>query len=320
MKQNTKKQKTDIQKTPAIKNKKHLTATIWKYKSLYLMLFLPLLQLFLFKYKPMLGTVVAFKKFNIFKGMWESPWVGFQYFEEAFASEKFWTAVKNTVILNVGDLVIGFPIPIILAILLYEVSNKKIRSSTQLITYLPHFLSWVIIGGVVQQVFSNSGMINDMLSGLGFDKANFLSNPQSWRIVYWVSGVWQGAGYSLIIYLAALTGVDTSLYEAAYIDGAGRFKRIIHITIPQIKPTITTLLIMNLGKVVSIGFDRPYMLGNALVKDTSEVISTYVYSVGLGAGRFDFATAIGLFQSVIGVVLILTVNKIVKKLGEEGIL
>lgn len=293
---------------------------IWKYKALYLMLILPFLQIILFKYKPMLGTVVAFKKYNIFKGIWDSPWVGFTYFKEAFASNMFWTAIKNTLVLNIGDLIVGFPIPIFLAILLYEVSNKKVRSVTQLITYLPHFLSWVIIGGIITQVFSNAGMVNTLLKSLGFAQVDFLSNPQSWRIVYWISGIWQGAGYSLIIYLAALTGVDTSLYEASYLDGAGRWRRIWHITIPQIRPTITTMLIMSLGKVMAISFDRPYMLGNALVKDTSEVISTYVYSVGLGAGRFDFAAAIGLFQSVVGVVMILSVNKLVKKLGEEGIL
>jgi putative aldouronate transport system permease protein len=298
----------------------NLGKQIWKYKALYLMLVLPFLQLILFKYKPMLGTVVAFKKYNIFKGMWDSPWVGFTYFKEAFASTTFWTAVKNTLVLNIGDLIVGFPIPIFLAILLYEVNSKKVRSITQLVTYLPHFLSWVIIGGIITQVFSSAGMVNTVLKNLGFSQIDFLSNPQSWRIVYWISGIWQGAGYSLIIYLAALTGVDTSLYEASYLDGAGRWRRIWHITIPQIRPTITTMLIMSLGKVMAISFDRPYMLGNALVKDTSEVISTYVYSVGLGAGRFDFAAAIGLFQSVIGVVMILSVNKIVKKLGEEGIL
>lgn len=287
---------------------------------LYLMLVLPLIYLILFKYKPMLGTVVAFKKFNIFKGVWDSEWVGFAHFEEAFTSPDFWLALKNTLILNLGDLLIGFPIPIIFALFLYELNNRFIKKATQLILYLPNFFSWVIIAGIVTQLCSGSGLINSIIVALGGESVDFLSNPTIWRGVYWISGVWQGAGYGLIIYLAALTSSDPSLSEAAYIDGAGRLKRIWYVTIPQIKGTITVMLIMQLGKVVSIGFERPYMMGNTLVNDASSVISTYVYSVGLQSARFDFATAVGLFQSVVGIVLILIVNQLAKKFGEDGIL
>lgn len=287
---------------------------------LYLMLLLPLVYLILFKYKPMIGTVVAFKRFNLFKSVWECDWVGFAHFKEAFSSSEFWLALKNTLILNLGDILIGFPIPIILALFLYELNSRFIKKSTQLILYLPNFLSWVIVAGIVNQLCSSEGLLNRIANTIFGTSIDFLTNPIIWRIVYWVTGVWHGAGYGLIIYLAALTSTDPSLSEAAYIDGAGRLKRIWYVTIPQIKSTITVMLIMQLGKVISIGFDRPYMMGNTLVKDVSEVISTYVYSVGLQSARFDFATAVGLFQSVVGVILILIVNEISKKVGEEGII
>jgi putative aldouronate transport system permease protein len=287
---------------------------------LYLMLILPLLYLVLFKYKPMLGTVVAFKQFNIFKGVMGSEWIGLAHFKDAFSAAEFWLALKNTLVLNLGDIIIGFPIPIILALFLYELNNRFIKKSTQLILYLPHFLSWVIIAGIVNQICSDNGLLNNIITVFGGKEIDFLTDPSTWRLVYWFSGVWQGAGYGLIIYLAALMGSDPSLGEAAYIDGANRLKRIWFVTIPQIKGTITVMLIMQLGKVVSIGFDRPYMMGNTLVKEVSEVISTYVYNVGLQSGRFDFATAVGLFQSVVGVVLILIVNALAKKIGEEGII
>lgn len=287
---------------------------------LYLMLLIPLIYLILFCYKPMLGVVVAFKKFNVFAGIWDSPWIGLAHFKEAFASKEFWLALWNTLILNAGDIILGFPVPIILAVFLYEVKSKFIKKTTQLILYLPNFFSWVIIAGIVTQLCSSSGLINNLIQMFGGTPVDFLSSPFKWRFVYWISGIWQGAGYSLIIYLAALTATDPSLGEAAYIDGATRMQRIWHVTVPQIRGTISMMLIMALGKIVSISFDRPFMLGNSLVKEASDVISTYVYSVGLQAARFDFATAVGLFQSVVGVVLILTVNAAAKKFGEEGII
>ncbi len=287
---------------------------------LYLMLLIPVVYMILFKYKPMLGVVAAFKKFNVFAGIWKSPWAGFAHFREAFASTEFWSALKNTLILNVGDLMLGFPLPILIAVFLFEINSKKIRKVTQTILYLPNFLSWVIIAGIVTQLFSSSGLINGLFHKMGLGEVGFLTSPFAWRLVYWISGIWQSAGYSLIIYLAALTATDPSLGEAAYIDGATRLQRIWHVTLSQIRPTISIMLIMQLGKIISIDFDRPYMLGNTLIKSASEVISTYVYNVGLQSARFDFATAVGLFQSVVGIILILSVNQISKKMGEEGIM
>ncbi|RDY31213.1 ABC transporter permease [Lachnotalea glycerini] len=312
---------TAIQKNIG-KKKKKVAAKIYIRNNyqLYMMLVLPVIYLILFKYKPMIGVVAAFKNYNVFRGVWGSPWTGLSHFKEAFASNDFWMALKNTLILNVGDIIISFPIPIILALFLYELNSKVIKKSTQVILYLPYFFSWVIIAGIVNQLCSNGGMINNIITAFGGKSINFLTVPWMWQAVYWISGLWQGAGYGLIIYLAALSGADPSLGEAAYIDGAGRFKRIWYVTIPQIKGTISVMLIMKLGQVVSIGFDRPYMMSNTLVKSVSDVISTYVYSVGLQSARFDFATAVGLFQSVVGVLLLLIVNAMAKKFGEEGVI
>ena len=287
---------------------------------LYLMLLVPVVYMILFKYKPMLGVVVAFKKFNIFQGIWDSPWIGLANFREAFSSKDFWDALKNTLILNIGDLIIGFPIPIFLAIFLNELRSSKVRKATQTLLYLPNFLSWVIISGIATQLLSNSGLVNNIINAIGFESVSFLSDSFIWRFVYWIFGVWQGAGYSLIVYLAALMATDASLGEAAYIDGATRLQRIWHVTLPQISSTVTVLLIMQVGKLVTISFDRPFLMGNTLVKSASSVISTYVYSIGLASGRFDFATAVGLFQTVVGVVLVLSANAVIKRMGQEGIM
>ena len=302
-----------------VKEKRNVKTYLKNSWQLYVMLIIPVVYMILFKYKPMLGVVVAFKKFNVFQGIWNSPWIGLANFEEAFSSRDFWNALANTLILNIGDLIIGFPIPIFLAIFLNELRSSKIRKTTQTLLYLPNFLSWVIIAGISTQLFSSSGLVNNLLNALGFGTVNFLTNSFIWRIVYWFFGVWQGAGYSLIVYLAALMATDASLGEAAYIDGATRLQRIWYVTLPQISSTITVLLIMQVGKLESISFDRPYMMGNSLVRDASDVISTYVYSIGLAAGRFDFATAVGLFQTVVGVVLVLSANAVIKKMGQEGI-
>jgi putative aldouronate transport system permease protein len=269
----------------------------------------------------MYGTVLAFKNYNMFSdGLYAGEWIGLAHFKEAFAAIEFRHAIVNTLVLNFGDLIIGFPIPIILAIALNELMSDKIRKTTQVITYLPHFLSWIIVAGISFQLFSNTGLINNVLSSIGLDKVNFLSDPFKWRIVYWASGIWQGAGYSLIIYLAALMSIDPTLFEAAYIDGATKLQRIIHVTIPMIRSTIIIMFILQIGGIMNISFDRPYLMGNALVSDASSVISTYAYSVGITAARFDFATAIGLFQSIVGIILLVAADKLAKKFGEGGVI
>ncbi len=291
-----------------------------KYLPLYVMLAFPMAYFLIFKYGPLYGISAAFKDYNIFKGLFMSEWVGLKHFQQLFGTPGFFQALRNTLILNLGELLFPFPIPIFLAVLLNELNNEPFSKSVERIMYLPHFLSTVIIAGIIYQVFAPSGVINNMLMKVfGGKVVPFLTSPGVWRVTYWISSVWSGAGYGMIVYLAAISGINKELYDAAYIDGAGRFCRIWHVTLPQIRPTIVTMLIMNMGKIISIGFEKPYFMGNVMVEDASSVISLYTYRMGLQAGRYDFATAVGLFQSIVGLIMVLLVNSIAKKLGEEGL-
>ena len=217
------------------------------------------------------------------------------------------------------DLVAGFPAPILLAVLLNEVRQEKFKKMTQTVLYLPHFFSWVIIGGMVYLMFSNSGMVNNFLACMGLEKIEFLSQKVPWLITYISVGVWQNIGWGTIIYLAAITSINKELYEASDIDGCSRIRKMWHITLPGIKPTINILLILQIGRMVSIGFDRPFVMGNCLVCEYSDVISTFVYRIGISSGDFSQATAVGLFQSVVGLILLVSANFIAEKLGEDGI-
>lgn len=289
---------------------------------LYIMIFLPLVYFVVFKYIPMTNIVIAFKDYNMFRSVWSSPWATdlFKYFKMAFTSLDFLRALRNTILLNFLDLLVGFPFPIILAILLNEIAFKRFKRVTQTILYMPHFLSWIIISGMAMQIFApENGIINIMLSRLGHDTIPFLSDPVLWIITYVALGVWQSAGYNTIVYLAAITGINSELYEAAEVDGAGRLCKIWNVTLPGIRPTIVVMLILNLGRILSIGFDRPYAMGNFLVRDYSDVISTYVYRVGIQSQQFSLATAVGLFQSVVCVIFLIAANAISERLGERGI-
>lgn len=286
---------------------------------LYLLLLLPLTYFIVFKYGPIYGILIAFKDYNIFEGISKSKWIGFDAFKELFAMKDFYRVLRNTLMLNSLDLIVGFPAPIIIAIILNEIRSIWYKKVAQTLLYLPHFLSWVIVGGVAYQIFSTTGLINGILHNLGIAPIPFLSENWHWIATYVGIGVWQSVGWGTIIYLAAITGINKELYEAAEVDGAERLQKIWHITLPSIKPTIIMLLILQLGRLVSIGFDRPYVLGNTLVQGYSDVISTFVYRVGLGSGNFTQATAIGLFQSVISIILLLGANFIAEKSGEQGI-
>ncbi|WP_339256792.1 ABC transporter permease subunit [Paenibacillus sp. FSL P2-0136] len=286
---------------------------------LYILLLLPLLYIAIFKYAPIYGLIMAFQDYNIFQGTSGSEWVGLDVFRFIFQQDSFYRALKNTLVLNVLDLVAGFPAPIILAILLNEVRMARFKKLTQTILYLPHFMSWVIIGGIVYLMFSNSGMVNLFLDSLGLSKIEFLSQKTPWLVTYITVGVWQNIGWGTIIYLAAITGINKELYEASDMDGCSRLRKMWHITLPGIKSTINILLILQIGRMVSIGFDRPFVMGNSLVSEYSDVISTFVYRVGISSGDFSQATAVGLFQSVVGLTLLIGANYIAKKLGEDGI-
>jgi len=274
----------------------------------------------IFKYGPMFGVVIAFKDYNIFQGILASPWVGFDTFREVFQMDGFYRALRNTMLLNLLDLLISFPMPIILAILLNELRVKWFKKGAQMVLYLPHFISWIIIGGMaIQLLATNTGIVNNVIKSLGLQAVPFLTEPLYWVTTYLGIGVWQSAGWGTIIYLAALTGINRDLYEAAEVDGANRLRKMWHITLPGIKPTIIILLIINIGHMANIGFDRPFVLSNPLVTNVSEVISTYVYKIGIQSARYTIATAIGLFQAVVGLIFLLSADYISRKVNDQGI-
>jgi len=287
---------------------------------LYAMLVLPMVFFMIFRYAPMTNIVIAFKDYNIFQGVWASPWSGLKWFEQAFRSRDFYFALRNTLVLNILDLIMGFPAPIILAILLNELVYKRYKKVTQTIVYLPHFLSWIIIAGIANQLFAPSGgVVNIMLGKMGIGPIDFLMSKGKWIGTYIGLGVWKEMGWGTIIYLAAITGINPELYEAAEVDGAGRLRKIWNVTLPSIRPTIVVLLIMNLGRILGSEFDRPYAMVNPTVMQVADVISTMVYRVGIRSFQFSLTAAIGLFQSVVCVVFLILANSIARKTGERGI-
>ena len=294
-----------------------------RYWQLYALLALPLLYLLVFKYAPMVYIQIAFKKYSIVQSVWKMPLAGnhgFEYFIKAFKNKDFLLALRNTLTLNLLDLVIGFPAPIIFALILNELCFKRFKKVVQTIAYMPHFLSWVIVYSLALQLFApGEGLVNMMIEGLGGKSIPFLNDPTHWIATYIGVGVWQSFGWNSIVYLAAIAGINPELYEAAAVDGAGRFRKMWHITLPGIKPTIVVLLIMSLGNILGSGFDRPFAFQNNLVMKAADVISTYVYRTGMKGLQFSLTTAVGLFQSVVGVFFLLMANWLSRRLGERGV-
>ncbi len=290
---------------------------------LYALLALPIAFVIIFKYAAYPGMRIAFMNYKPAKGFDGSEWVGFETFAKVFKDKSFHTALKNSLIFNFLDLLVGFPVPIILALLLNELRFERYKKLSQTILYLPHFLSWVIIASVALTLFKpETGLINITLRNAGLiDKGiPFLSEKWHWAVTYLVIGVWQNMGWGSIIYLAAITGIDAELYEAATIDGAGRWRKIWNVTLPCIRGTMVTLLIMNLGRVMGSNFERLDAFGNVQVKDFQYQLAIYIYEKGLAGGNFSRATAVGLFQSLVGLLLVLTSDWVAKKLGEDGLL
>jgi putative aldouronate transport system permease protein len=290
---------------------------------LYAMLALPMAFFVIFRYLPMTNIVIAFKNYNIFQGVWSagSPWVGVSHFQRAFGDRDFWNAIRNTLVLNFLDLLMGFPAPIILALILNELTFKGYKKITQTIVYLPHFLSWIIVANIATRLLAPStGVVNmTLVNVFGVGPIDFLMDRTKWVFTYVVFGVWKDMGWGTIIYLAAITGINPELYEAAEVDGAGRWLKLWHITLPGLRPTIVVLLIMNLGRILGIDFERPFNMGNNLVLEVADVISTMVYRVGIRSFQYSYTAAIGLFQSVICVIFLVGANMLAKKFGERGI-
>jgi putative aldouronate transport system permease protein len=287
---------------------------------LYIFLLLPVAYYLIFKYVPMYGAVIAFKDFKIGLGIGGSKWVGLQQFNRLFRTPDFFKILKNTLLLNMYTLIFGFPVPIILAILLNEVRSSLFKRINQSILYLPHFISWVVLAGIFIQMLSPStGIVNMILRVFGVTPIYFMANNFWWPIMFVISGIWQGAGWGSIIYLAAVSSIDPELYEAARIDGANKFAQIWHITLPGIKATIAIMLILRMGSMMDIGFEHIYNLQNSAVYDVADVISTYVYRVGIMGAQYSYTTAIGLFQSVISLILVVSTNKITRMMGENSL-
>ncbi|WP_276356069.1 ABC transporter permease [Cohnella caldifontis] len=294
-----------------------------RYWVLYAMLLLPVSFFIIFRYIPMNYIQIAFKNYSIVKSPMEMEWAanhGFEYFIKAFSNRDFLYALRNTLLLNFLDLVFGFPAPIILAIIFNELAFKRFKKFTQTVAYMPHFLSWIIVAGMALQLFApSSGLVNIMLNKLGFESIPFLNDSTNWVITYIALGIWKSVGWGTILYLAAIAGINPELYEAASVDGAGRMRNIWHITLPGLRPTIIVLLILSLGHILGSEFDRPYALGNKLVTDVSNVISIFVYNYGIRGLQFSLSTAVGLFQSVVGVIFLFGANALAKKFGDRGI-
>lgn len=312
--------KSNVSPQSNVRDKKGFAFYFKRDWQLYVLVAVPLLFAIVFKFLPMLGLSIAFLDYKPIKGFSGSEFIGFEVFKNIFSSRDFYLALRNTLVLNGLDLIAGFPAPIILAILLNEITSKWYKRVTQTVLYLPHFLSWVIIAGLAYQLFApQSGYINVMLQRMGADTIPFLTEKYHWVVSYVLIGVWQSMGWGTIIYLAAITGISADLYEAATVDGAGRWRKIWNITLPCIKPTIVVMLIMSLGRIMGSNFERPYTLSNPMVGDFADVIATYVYRMGLQQNRYNIATAVGMFQSVVGVILVLAADKFSKIIGEDGI-
>ena len=290
---------------------------------LYLLLLIPVLLVIIFNYAAYPGLRMVFMDYKPAKGYDGSRWVGWQTFQKVFADRDFSKALVNSIVFNLLDLLVSFPMPIILALMLNELRFPRFKKVTQTILYLPHFLSWVIIGSVAYQLFKpNSGIVNVLLMKWGWIEKGipFLTEKNAWAVTYLLIGVWQGMGWGTIIYLAAITGISGELYEAAMIDGASRMQRIWHITLPGIRSTIVVLLIMNLGRIMGSNFERLDVFGNTQVRDYQYQLAIYIYEKGLSNGKFSMATAVGLFQSLVGLLLVLVSDRFAKALGEDGLL
>lgn len=284
-----------------------------RYKFMYLLFIPTIIYFIVFAYIPFYGLTIAFKKYMAFKGIWGSPWVGFDNFQYIFSSEKFLSVLKNTIVIHMYSLIFGFPIPILFAILLNEVRVMWFKKTIQTVTYFPHFLSWIVFGGIIVNLVGPAGVINLVLTNLGMDPVHFLTDTDLFRPLLIVTGILKEFGWGAIIYLAAITGIDTELYEAARVDGAKRLRQIWHITLPGMRPIIILMFVLNLASILDAGFDQVFNLYNASVYDVADIIDTYVYRIGILSNDYSLATAVGIFKGVVSCVLIVSANQLVKK-------
>ncbi len=293
---------------------------LFKHKWLYIMLIPALIYYIIFHYVPMAGIVLAFKDYNIMEGIWASPFLGFDWFEELFNTPKFYEVFWNTIYISVIRLIFGFPVPIIVALMLNEIRSIRYKRFVQTAIYIPQFISWVVLGGLMVNLLSqNNGIVNGIITALGFEPIGFLTDESAFIPTLVVSMIWKTFGWNTIIYLAALSSLDPQLYEAATVDGASRFKQLIHITLPGIMSTIVVILILRIGSLMQAGFEQIFVLYHPGVYGVADILDTYVYRLGLEDGKFELATAVGLFKSVINFTLLIIANRVARIGGKEGI-
>lgn len=289
-------------------------------KYLYLLLAPVALYFIVFKYAPLFGEVMAFKNYRLADGIWGSPWVGFDQFHKLFTSRDFISILRNTLLLNVYGLVFAFPVPIILALMLNELHSEKYKRILQNLLYIPHFMSWIVLGSIVIALLSPStGVVNAVLKLFGLEPIYFMASTFWWPVAFVGSSLWREAGFGTIMYLAAMASINPQLYEAAAIDGASKLRQIWHVTMPGIRSTVAILLVLHMGKMMDVGFEQVYALQNAAVGSVSEVISTYVYTRGIVGLQYSYTTALGLFQSIVSLALVVAVNRLIRAMGERGL-
>lgn len=309
--------------TPAVKSHTALSRFRRSFKRhwiLYLLLVVPLAYIITFAYTPMVGLLMAFEDYRPTRGIFGSKWVGLKHFERFLSMPSFFTLLKNTVVISLYSLVAGFPMPIILALALNEVRMTKLKKTVQMVSYAPYFISTVVMVGIIMQFFSTQfGPVNILRRNMGLSTINFMGEQSMFRSIYVWSGVWQGSGYGAVIYIAAIAGIDPQLHEAALIDGANRFQRLWHVDIPGILPTVVIMLIMNCGSIMSVGYEKIYLMQNSLNTSVSEVISTYVYKVGLKEAQYSFSAAVGMFNSVVNFIMLVLVNGISRRVSETSL-
>ena len=302
-------------------NNKDLKKYLRKYWQFYLLLLIPVLYYIIIRYIPMAGNIIAFRRYRAGGSIFGDKWSGLKYFKQFISDKTFWRAFRNTLVLNVSYLVVRFPLTLIFALLLNEIKALWWKKFVQTVSYLPHFISMVIVTGMIRELVSTSGPINQLLARFGGEKISFIAFPQYFDAIFVISGVWQALGWGTILYLAAIAGINPSLYEAAEVDGASHFQRVWHVTIPCILPTITTLLILDIGGLVGSGaaFEKVYLLYNPMTYETADIISTFVFRMGLTSGNYSYATAVGLFEAVLNLFLLTMANKVSKKVSGSGL-
>lgn len=302
------------------KNSSTLFKKIKAGRYLLIMILPAVIYIIMFKYVPMWGVLIAFKRYSPFLGFFKSSWVGLKNFEAFFSSPNAIRLIRNTFLLSFYSLLWGFPSPIILALIMNEIRNMKIKKFIQTVTYMPHFISTVVLVSMVTMLLSpTTGIINNLIASLGADKINFMSEAKWFRTIYIASGIWQATGWGSIIYMAAISNISPSLYESAVIDGAGKLRQITDITLPGIMPTIITLLLLNVGNILSVGFEKAFLMQQPVIYETADVIQTYVYRQGMISANFGYATAIGLFDALVGIVFVIGANALAKRFGETSL-